>query len=182
MLPFRVDGHIILHRLDQKQQYAVDDLIMLHLNYASKLNFVGSKFRANFLIMRRRPRAYAHIMRAHCQLAIAATATGIINHAVYQIECCIRGYHVNHRIWHSIIGEVLGTTRELENEHDRYAVVVLEEKTWYGRTLTSSNKPRVLLLFENRRHDHYGGNRTTMAFRPPILLLILIYNTCMCIC
>ena len=55
-----------------------------------------------------------------------ATATG---HAVYQIECCIRGYHVYHRIWHPIIGEVLETTRERENEHDCYAVAVLEEET-----------------------------------------------------
>ena len=54
-----------------------------------------------------------------------ATATG---HAVYQIQCCIRGYHVYHRIWYPIIGEVL-RTRELENEHDRYAVAVLEEET-----------------------------------------------------
>ena len=60
-------------------------------------------------------------------LSIAlVTATG---HAVYQIECCIRGYHVYHRIWHPIIGEVLGTTCERENEHDRYTVAVLEEET-----------------------------------------------------
>ena len=31
--------------------------------------------------------------------------------------------------WHPIIGKVLGTTRERENEHDRYAVAVLEEET-----------------------------------------------------
>ena len=55
-----------------------------------------------------------------------ATATGL---AVYQIECCIRGYHVYHRIWHPIISKVLGTTRERENEHDCYAVAVLEEET-----------------------------------------------------
>ena len=63
-----------------------------------------------------------------------ATATG---HAVYQIECCICGYHVFHRIWHSIIGEVLGTTRERENEHDRYAAAV--RKFLCGWTLASSN-------------------------------------------
>ena len=55
-----------------------------------------------------------------------ATAT---DHAVYQIECCICGYHVYHRIWHPIIGEVLRTTHERENEHDRYTVAVLEEET-----------------------------------------------------
>ena len=55
-----------------------------------------------------------------------ATATG---HAVYQIECCILGYHVYHRIWYPIFGEVLGKTRERENEHDRYAVAVLQEET-----------------------------------------------------
>ena len=41
---------------------------------------VGSKFRANFLIMRHCPRAYVHIyVHAHCLLAIAASATGVIN-------------------------------------------------------------------------------------------------------
>ena len=55
-----------------------------------------------------------------------ATATGITE---YQIECCTRGYHVFHRIWHPIIGKVLGTTCEQENEHDHYAVAILEEET-----------------------------------------------------
>ena len=74
-----------------------------------------------------------YIVRVHCLLA---TATGLVNCLgyskwlwlqvmlyVYQIECCICGYHVYHRIWHPIIGEVLGTTR------DRCAVAVLEEET-----------------------------------------------------
>ena len=81
--------------------------------------------------MRRCPYTYAHIVHAHCLLTIAATATGVMatGHAVYQIKCCICGYHVYHRIWHPIIREVLGTTRERENEHDRYAVAVSEEET-----------------------------------------------------
>ena len=102
---------------------------------------VCSKFQANFLIMRRRPRAYVHIVRAHCLLAIAATATGVINCLGYSKWLRLRvmlyvrssaaysGYHVYHRIWHPIVGKVLGTTRERENEHDRYAVAVLEEET-----------------------------------------------------
>ena len=63
--------------------YTVDHLIMRHLNYASKSNYlciiVGSKFRANFLIMRCCPRAYAYTVRAHCLFAMATTATGVIN-------------------------------------------------------------------------------------------------------
>ena len=100
---------------------------------------VGSKFRGNFLIMGLRSSAYAHIVRASSRhrcysyrghqlpwLLEIATATG---DAVYQIECCIRDYHVYHRIWHPIICELLGTTSERENERDRYAVAVLEEET-----------------------------------------------------
>ena len=55
-----------------------------------------------------------------------AMATG---DAEYRIECCVHGYHVYHWIWYLTIGEVLGTTHEWENEHDRYAVAALEEDT-----------------------------------------------------
>ena len=80
--------------------------------------------------MCRRPHTYAHIVHAHGLLAIAATAIAT-GHAVYQIQCFIHGYHVYHRIWLPIIDKVLGTgkTSERENEHDRYAVAVLEEET-----------------------------------------------------
>ena len=87
-------------------------------------------------------------MRTHCLLAIATTATGVINCLGYskwlQLQVMLklnigssaayaRGYrnHVCHWIWHLIIGEMLGTTCERENERDRYAVVVLEEDTCY---------------------------------------------------
>ena len=43
-----------------------------------------------------------------------------------QAECCIRGYHVYHRKWFPSVGEILNTTREGDNPHDRYAVAVLE--------------------------------------------------------
>ena len=43
-----------------------------------------------------------------------------------QAECCIRGYHVYHRKWFPTVGEILNTTREGDNPHDRYAVAVLE--------------------------------------------------------
>ena len=100
------------------------------------------KFQTNFLIMRRRPRAYAHIVRAHCLLTIAVTATGVTNCLGYskwlrlQVMLYIRSSaaylvidNVYHRIWYPIFGEVLGKTRERENEHDRYAVGVLQEET-----------------------------------------------------
>ena len=48
---------------------------------------------------------------------------------VHQVECCIRGYDVYHRIWHPTIGELLSTVRERDNPHDRYAVAVLEDET-----------------------------------------------------
>ena len=77
----------------------------------------------------------------------------------------IRGYHVYHQIWHPIIGEVLGTTHKWENEHDRYTVAVLEEETCVVGHLPRLIN-RVLLLFDNGRDNHCGGNRMTTVFRP----------------
>ena len=48
---------------------------------------------------------------------------------VHRIQCCMRGYHVYQWIWYPTIGEILGTTREWDNTHDRYAVAVLEADT-----------------------------------------------------
>ena len=106
-----------------------------------------------------RDRCYSYRCHQLPWLLEMTTATG---HAVYQIECCIRGYHVYHRIWHPIIGEVLGTTSERENEHDSHAVAV--RNFLCGQTLASSNKPRVLLLFENRRDDHWSISMTSIAY------------------
>ena len=78
--------------------HTVDDLNMCHINYAPKIYFakgnsylcviVGSKFQANFLILCRRPRAYAHIRRAHCQLAISSIALATRNGYSYR-SCCM---------------------------------------------------------------------------------------------
>ena len=51
---------------------------------------------------------------------------------VHRIQCCIRGYHVYQRIWYPTIGEILGTAREWDNTHDRYAVAVCRPTYWQG--------------------------------------------------
>ena len=87
-------------------------------NYASPSTYLRALFTHD--------RCYSYRCHQLPWLLKMAMATG---HAVYQIECCICGYHMYHRIWHPIIGEVLGTNRERENEHYRYFVAVLEEET-----------------------------------------------------
>ena len=51
---------------------------------------------------------------------------------VHRIQCCIRGYHVYQWIWYPTIGEFLGTARERDNTHDRYAVAVCHSMYWRG--------------------------------------------------
>ena len=41
----------------------------------------------------------------------------------------LRGYHVYQRRWTPFIGEKATTAREPGNQHDRYAVTVLEDQT-----------------------------------------------------
>ena len=54
----------------------------------------------------------------------------------------ICGYHVYQRIWTPFIGEKATTAREPGNQHDRYAVAVLEEQTLctIGRILHEISK------------------------------------------
>ena len=43
---------------------------------------------------------------------------------VYEVDSCVRGYHVYQDTWTPLVGEELHCEREEENIHDRYAVVV----------------------------------------------------------
>jgi len=47
----------------------------------------------------------------------------------FSVPGIIRGYHVYQRIWTPFIGERATTVREPDNEHDRYAVAMLEDET-----------------------------------------------------
>ena len=62
--------------------------------------------------------------------AAAEMATAIADDDyVHRIQCCIHGYHVYQRFWYPTIGEILGTARQRDNTHDRYAVAALEVDT-----------------------------------------------------
>jgi len=47
----------------------------------------------------------------------------------FSVPGIVRGYHVYQRIWTPFVGERATTVREPDNEHDRYAVAVLEDET-----------------------------------------------------
>jgi hypothetical protein len=54
--------------------------------------------------------------------------------ATIELEYVVRGYHEYLRIWTPVVGEVLTTVVETENEHDSYAVaVVAHELETVGR-------------------------------------------------
>ena len=44
--------------------------------------------------------------------------------AQFEVESCVRGYHIYKAVWTPTIGEVLSCTRETVNLHDHYAVKV----------------------------------------------------------
>jgi len=47
----------------------------------------------------------------------------------FSVPGIVRGYHVYQRIWTPFVGERATTVREPDNEHDRYAVAMLEDET-----------------------------------------------------
>ena len=73
---------------------------------------------------------------------------------VHRIQCRIRGYHVYQRIWYPTIGEILGTARERDNTHDRYAVAVCRPTYWQGCILGWALK-KAGYLFARHGYDHY---------------------------
>ena len=50
----------------------------------------------------------------------------------YEIPCCVHGYHIYKEIWEVVIGERLTCKREDTNNHDRYAVAVIKDRTIVG--------------------------------------------------
>ena len=44
----------------------------------------------------------------------------------FRIESVVRGHHVYKAVWAPLLGEQLETERELDNEHDRFAVAVIK--------------------------------------------------------
>ena len=52
--------------------------------------------------------------------------------AAYEMESCVRGYHVYKDLWDVSIGEDILCEREPFNNADRYAVAVLKDDTVVG--------------------------------------------------
>ena len=52
--------------------------------------------------------------------------------AIYEKECCVRGFHVYKDIWMPVKGEILDITRENDNPHDKYAVAVKQGQKTVG--------------------------------------------------
>ena len=48
------------------------------------------------------------------------------------VDSCIRGYHVFKNVWTPTVGEQLTCQREIGNNKDRYAVVILRNRTTVG--------------------------------------------------
>ena len=81
---------------------------------------------------------------------------------VHRISCCICGYYVYHRIWYPAIEEVLTTTREGDNPHDRYAVAVLEENMHCVVRHLTREITRECYFFVKDERDYHCGNYRQM--------------------
>ena len=46
----------------------------------------------------------------------------LINMETFQMESCVRGYHVYKDLWEAVVGERLECQREHDNPSDTYAV------------------------------------------------------------
>ena len=58
---------------------------------------------------------------------VTATATAVPRS--FSVSGVIRGYHVYQRIWMRHVGEKATTVEKSGNEHDQFAVAVLEDET-----------------------------------------------------
>ena len=52
--------------------------------------------------------------------------------STFEVNCCVRVYHVYHRLWTATVGENLTCTREPTNESDRYAVAITKDRSIIG--------------------------------------------------
>ena len=51
---------------------------------------------------------------------------------VYQVDRCVRGYHVYQDTWSPLVGEELDCKRQKENIHDYYAFSGCKERECQG--------------------------------------------------
>ena len=59
----------------------------------------------------------------------------------YQLQWCVRGYHIYKEEWEAAVGEELKCEREKNNAKDSYAVVVVSENVTVGHL------PRIISRF-----------------------------------
>lgn len=50
----------------------------------------------------------------------------------FEMESCVRGYHVYQHVWDAVVGEILECERETSNPNDRYAVVTKKAENVVG--------------------------------------------------
>ena len=50
----------------------------------------------------------------------------------WEVDSCVRGYHVYESIWEAALGEQIGCTREPLNTNDRYAVALKKDGAVIG--------------------------------------------------
>uniref|UniRef100_A0A1X7ST59 HIRAN domain-containing protein n=1 Tax=Amphimedon queenslandica TaxID=400682 RepID=A0A1X7ST59_AMPQE len=57
----------------------------------------------------------------------------------FELQSHVRGYHVYSHLWTPVL-EVLGLSRETNNEHDRYAVAIMKDDYVAGHVPLSLSK------------------------------------------
>ena len=70
------------------------------------------------------------------------------------IESCVRGHHVYKQVWAPFIGEELVCKKENGNEHDPYAVAVMQRSTIIvGQVPTKMSAACYLFSIENTQQS-----------------------------
>ena len=70
----------------------------------------------------------------------------ILMACMYEVDSCVRSYHVYQDTWTLLVGEELYCEREEENIHDRYAVVVKKGSARVGHVPRKVSAPCTLFL------------------------------------
>ena len=58
------------------------------------------------------------------RLGVVKQTVALKNMETFQMESCVRGYHVYKDLWEAVVGERLECQRERDNPSDAYAVAV----------------------------------------------------------
>ena len=58
----------------------------------------------------------------------------------FQLESCVRGHYIYKRVWTPVVGQVLNTSTEPGNHHDRFAVAVLQGDSAVGHIPRESTR------------------------------------------